>query len=137
MAHLRPVTIRFFWVMLAVTVAVTALGAVILGLTGRPPPAILSFVPPAVAGFDAGREIKRREGPGLSARSWMGYAAICFCVNIATSIVIAVGALSSAGLLGGFFASGFGPILAPFAIFAALFFIMIRVTMWFGARSVA
>ncbi|MEM9438337.1 MAG: ABZJ_00895 family protein [Pseudomonadota bacterium] len=135
MAHLGPLTARFFWVMLAGIVGVAALGLLLLGLMGLTPPAVLSVVPVMVAGFDAGRQFKRREGRQPSQGEGLKFALSFFAVNLVTSFVVLAGAFGTQGRLG-VFLSALPDLAGPVAVFSLLFLVMIRVMMWFGGRSV-
>ncbi|MEO1703865.1 MAG: ABZJ_00895 family protein [Pseudomonadota bacterium] len=134
MAHLRPLTGRFFRVLMAAMVGTSILGLSVLLLFGSPPPPVLAALPVAIASFDAGRQIEERVGR-LTLGEGLRLAGTFWLVNFLVLGVVLIGALASQGLLGNVFRLGLGPFVLPFAIFSALFFIMVRVMMWFGARS--
>ncbi|MEM6480088.1 MAG: ABZJ_00895 family protein [Pseudomonadota bacterium] len=135
MAHQKPITVRFFWVMLLMIVGVTTLAAIYLGVTGIPADPAISILPPAAAAIDAGRQIALREGAALSQKHWLGYSVIFLAVNLITSVVVFVGAAASQGLfadiLGGI---DFG-LLLPFMLLAIVgLFVVIRAMLWVGSR---
>ena len=135
MAHIRPLTIRFFWVMLWSVVGVVGFSLLWLAVTGRAPPAVLSILPAAIAGFDAGRGLKRRTGAMAGSRQGLALTLVFSVVFLVTMSVVALGAALSSGGLGGFQPGDLGRFAGPILLFFAMSFVMIRVMLWFGGRS--
>ncbi|MEM1234914.1 MAG: hypothetical protein AAGH70_12385 [Pseudomonadota bacterium] len=133
MAHLRPFISRFFRVMLAALVATAALGLVFLGLTGRPPHAVLLALPMAVPSVDAGRRyvLHMEKSPGLA--DGLRLTLAFFAVNVSVMAILLIGGALSAGELPwvlGLIATLAGPL----ALFAVIWLVTIRAMIWFGSR---
>lgn len=133
MEHLRLLLMRFFWVMLAAIVIVTALGLALLAVTGAPPPLVLSMLPVVVASFDGGREYVRinKAAPGMQAGLTLTLS--FFLVGAGLFSVVSLGGFASAGAMGELLAML--PSLAlPLVLFATIWLVTIGVMIWFGAR---
>ncbi|MEO0484900.1 MAG: ABZJ_00895 family protein [Pseudomonadota bacterium] len=126
---------RYFWVLVAALVVVVALALLVLALTGLLPPATVSFVPIALAAFDAGRERQRIAEAPLSFGDWMRLTAALTLITLALYAFILAGAALSQGasLVG--MVSLVGRLAGPVAIFLALAFATIRLMLWLGART--
>ncbi|MCH2077343.1 MAG: ABZJ_00895 family protein [Rhodobacteraceae bacterium] len=130
---MRLLLMRFFWVMLAAIVIVTALGLALLAVTGAPPPLVLSMLPVVVASFDGGREYVRinKAAPGMQAGLTLTLS--FFLVGAGLFSVVSLGGFASAGAMGELLAML--PSLAlPLVLFATIWLVTIGVMIWFGAR---
>ncbi|MEL7299990.1 MAG: ABZJ_00895 family protein [Pseudomonadota bacterium] len=135
MAHLGPLTRRFFKVLLASMVGVSLIGILLLALAGTPPPWPLLLLPIMVAAFDAGRELEQRAGR-VSLADGARVAAVFLAVTVGLYLFVGLGALAGQGMLGILSGGSLVRLLGPFAFMVVLSFVLIRAMMWFGARTV-
>ncbi|MEL6915995.1 MAG: hypothetical protein AAFP13_15985 [Pseudomonadota bacterium] len=134
MAHLGPLTKRYFWVLLAAMVGASLIGVLVLALAGRPPPWPVFALPLVLAGLDAGRELERRAGP-VGAGEGARIAGVFVAVTVGVYLFVALGALAGQGMLGLLAGGTLGRLAGPFALLVAVSFVLLRAMMWVGART--
>ena len=132
MEHYQPLVRRFFWVLLGAIVLVVGVGLMVLMAIGRPPPALLVFVPVIIASLDAGREYARRTDASARGKAAWALTASFFLINAALSGFILLGGLWSAGSLDLLAPSELWRFAAPMMIFLALYVATIRMALWVG-----